>query len=308
MLLLASMLGLIAVGGVVLTTDFTGLKADDEEEDGLIDEPAADTLRENTQLLDFADSENDLLLSGGAQDDQITGGDGDDSISGGDGSDMLLGQSGDDTLLGGAGDDVLLGHDGADLLQGGAGDDELHGVDGDDTLLGGAGDDLLHGGQGDDILTGGMGQDVLFGGAGDDLISGLETASNDNGADGTPTADFLSGGAGNDTILADSGDVVEAGDGADRIVTGDWIEDGEAAELKDFEVGKDQLLMVCDLTETPDPEIEIVPDEDMPGLSHVLVDGTEVACVHSDAPLTEADIVLMDHSDGATFGLTDVTA
>lgn len=79
-------------------------------------------------------------------------------------------------------------------------------------------------GEGDaDSLTGGAGEDQLLGGSGDDTLTG-------NGG-----ADRLSGAAGNDTINARDGvaDVVDCGDGADKVVAdaADRVVDCESVDL-----------------------------------------------------------------------------
>jgi len=140
----------------------------------------------------------------------------------------------------------------------------------------------------------------LFGGWGDDWISGLEDDPSGQG----DNRDFLNGGGGDDTIIAGASDIVTAGDGEDTIVLGDWIVQGEAATVMDFDTGQDQLLMVCDLTENADPLIEITPDPQTPGLNHVFLDGSEVATIHSTRTLTLDDILLIDHADAPSLGLT----
>jgi len=102
------------------------------------------------------------------------------------------------TLTGGSGDDQLAGGDAADTLNGGGGND---------ILSGGAGNDALSGGTGNDTLDGGTGTDALNGDAGDDsLIENYQTATNlATGA--TPPA-------------ADTGDVVDGGDGFDSYYIG----------------------------------------------------------------------------------------
>ena len=267
---------------------------------------------------------NDNTLFGGAGDDQINGYGGDDLIGGGDGRDDLYGATGQDEILGGdgrdflhggdgndvlsgdAGDDRLFGGNDNDTLSGGAGDDELQGGDGDDRLLGGTGDDALLGGLGNDILDGGAGQDTLFGGWGDDLVSGLNDGPAGPGDAPDAASDFLNGGGGDDTILAGEGDIVTAGDGADTIVMGEWVAGGEAVELMDYDPDEDRLVLVYDLTATPDPDIEVVSDPDTPGISRVLVEGDEIARVHGNVTIPVRDIVLVDFSDAPAFGLNAV--
>lgn len=96
-----------------------------------------------------------------------------------------------------------------------------------------------------------------------------------------------------------------AGDGTDTIVTGDWITgEDDAAQLMDFDRTEDQLVVLYDIIEHPNPEVEIVTDPEMPGVSHVFVDGTEIAQVHGNGPITARDIVFVDHDDSAVFGLS----
>ena len=341
MLLFAGLmgLGLVAVGGVALMADFStedeDMDADLEsgvEPDAdaptidlgdLIDGPgdgdgdAASGRGEtgsNTQILP-GDEECETptdgdggdpmhghaggdLVAGTGGDDDLHGGAGDDILHGAGGNDTLHGENGDDTLHGEDGDDLLFGHNDADRLDGGAGNDVLQGGDGDDTLTGGDGADALHGGLGDDTLSGGAGEDVLFGAEGDDILSGIE-----GGVDtpGDPEADYLDGGDGDDTILAGAGDIVTGGAGSDTIMVGAWTEEGDAAELMDFDEEADQLVMVCDLVKDPDPEIEIRTDPDMPNLSHVYLNGQEVALVHGNGPISRDDIILVDFKDASAL-------
>ena len=171
---------------------------------------------------------------------------GNDILDGGDGNDVLYAGAGEDTLYGGAGDDELYGGPGNDRLEGGAGDDTLSGEQGDDTLRAGAGDDVLYGedgrasrrggrrrlgGDGDDVLYGESGADQLDGGAGNDRLYG------GNGAD------VIDGGDGNDLIDGGEGiDVARGGAGDDTYVLGfgygrDVIEDGEGANRIRFDSG-----------------------------------------------------------------------
>ena len=356
MLWLAGLVGLLAVGGLVLTDDETDM-ADDEN--GLTDEtdstlasteahsqnnptdlvsglpivgldvsgqdasvtaPEAETVADtgDNQLSSGADEYGDgnfgLVLSGDGTDDTLTGTSGDDQINGyagddtilggagvdtlhgGDGGDTLWGQAGDDilhgedgddSLFGNSGDDTLFGHGGNDRLSGGSGNDAAQGGEGDDQVLGGAGDDALQGGLGNDTLTGGSGQDSLFGGWGNDTLYGAEETGD---GDQLAESDFLNGGGGDDTIVTGAGDIVTAGDGADTIVLGDWNIDGDAARLMDFDSAEDQLMLVWN--QAFDPTIEILADPVTSGLSHVIVNGVEIAAVHGTAPLAEDILVV----------------
>jgi Ca2+-binding RTX toxin-like protein len=68
-----------------------------------------------------------LVIDGGAGDDQINGGNGADLLTGGEGNDTIDGNQGSDTVLLGAGDDrfAWAPGDGSDVVEGGAGSDTL---------------------------------------------------------------------------------------------------------------------------------------------------------------------------------------
>src|SRR6267142_938570 len=196
---------------------------------------------------------NDTLI-GGAGDDFITGGGGADLIDGGAGFDTVNyadGSPGSDRPVvvnlvdptqnagNAAGDvfvnveafqlsgftDVFVGSDGNDTVDGLTGDDIISGGAGDDTLFGGrghhgghgsatGGNDTLLGGDGNDTLSGQNGNDFLDGGVGDDTL------------DGGAGLDIISGGVGNDTIVIHAsevpfGEIIDGGDGIDRLVVGD---------------------------------------------------------------------------------------
>lgn len=291
-------------------TDEIALDADDPDADTAPEDesdPDETELSEQGQIIE-GDNENNTL-TGGAGDDQMNGQEGDDIVDGGAGHDVLHGAEGHDEVLGGAGDDILHGEDGDDLLMGNSGDDQLFGHFGndvlrggagddtaeggqdDDTLLGGAGDDGLLGGYGNDVLDGGSGEDTLFGGFGDDLMTGREGG----GAD-AQAIDFLNGGGGEDTIIAGAGDIVTAGDDADEIVLGDWIEGGAAAQIMDFVQGEDRLVLSLDLSNDPDPDIQITPDSANPDTVRLSLNGSEIAIIYGGAGLSAEDVTLIDHS------------
>ncbi len=220
------------------------------------------------------------VIDGGAGNDVLYGGDGADVMTGSTGDDLLHGEDGDDDLAGMSGEDDLYGHFGADTLDGGHGDDRLYGGQGDDSLSGGDGDDALQGGAGADHLAGGAGSDALFGGDGDDILTG------DDGP-GEASTDFLNGGAGDDVILAGPGDVVTGGEGEDEIVL-QAEPDQEATTITDFRVGHDKLLITWDSAAEPDVAIETDSEND--SLTHVRVNGEDVAHLHGATGLTADDI------------------
>ncbi len=162
--------------------------------------------------------DGDDTIKGGGGDDLIVSGDGDDTVKAGSGDDVVIAGDGDDTVSGGKGDDLIFGGDGDDVLKGGQGDDIIIAGDGDDLVRGGSGDDFISGGDGDDTIFGGAGSDVIFGGDGADTISG--GAQDDVIAGGTGDDD-LSGNGGDDFIAAGSGnDIVSGGAGDDVILGG----------------------------------------------------------------------------------------
>ncbi|WP_374367190.1 hypothetical protein [Dongia sp.] len=181
----------------------------------------ADEIVDEDQILtgtpdadNLAGGNGDDIIDGKAGDDVLAGNDGDDDITGGSGNDAVTGGTGDDVVAGGAGDDDIFGNAGDDDLTGGAGNDNVDGGEGDDTVDGGAGDDELDGGASDDMLYGGSGNDVVEGGAGDDDIEGNAGDDELNGGAGD---DVIAGGAGNDQIDGGAGDdKLDGGNGDDQ--------------------------------------------------------------------------------------------
>jgi Ca2+-binding RTX toxin-like protein len=197
----------------------------------------------------FGAGGDDIVVSGGLGNDFISGGLGNDRLDGGDGDDQLKGESGNDTLIGGVGNDFIIGGAGADFIDGGDGFDTVSYADfrtgpvvvnlvdptqntgdaagdvivnveafllngSDDVFVGSDGNYFVDGEGGDDIINGGAGNDTLIGDSGDDIL------------DGGHGADEMDGGAGNDTIVIHAGDVtfgeiIDGGDGFDRLVVSD---------------------------------------------------------------------------------------
>lgn len=324
---LAGLLGMLAMGAVTLVgdavppADADGADDDDPGSDTEVDPaadgsgtvtasdhpifsswimsgtPDADALEGGAgddQINGYAG--NDTVWGGG-RDDDLYGGMGDDNVDGGAGDDSLHGDDGNDTLTGGQGNDTLFGHGDADSLAGDDGDDEVQGGDGNDSLTGGAGDDALHGGLGDDTLDSDAGADTLFGGWGDDVVLG-----HDPDAPAEHDRDYLNGGGDDDTLVAGVGDVLTAGDGQDVLVLGDWLlqnlgtepeQDAPGpVEIMDYSSADDSLLLVWD-GGGPDPEIDVVADPALAGVSHILVNGDAIATVRGDLPLVE-DIRLVE--------------
>ena len=157
--------------------------------------------------------EEQNLLFGSRDADELVGTEVDEKLYGRSGNDILAGSSGNDRLFGGDGEDVLQGDQqerqsdssvgGDDLIYGGKGNDLIGGQAGDDQLFGDEGNDQIWGDQGDDLLYGGLGHDTL-------------------------TGDNFSGGSGSDIF------VLAVGEGTDEIV--------------DFQIAQDFISLANGLT------------------------------------------------------------
>lgn len=235
----------------------------------------------------------DDTISGGAGDDSLLGGLGDDRVSGETGDDTLHGGDGADTLSGGEGRDTLYGHNDADDLSGGAGDDSLVGSAGHDLLRGDAGDDAVHGDIGDDTLHGGFGRDTLFGGWGDDVIVGLVNDPATVIFDDLDSGDFLNGGSGDDLILAGQDDLVDTGEGADTVMIGDWISEGNAVEIVDFHPEEDRLIVFYNALKGNDANLSLKPGAEDTSARTLLLNGVPIATIANAEGLTLDHIALL---------------
>ncbi len=130
-------------------------------------------------------------------------------------SNSLFGEGGSDSLYGMRGSDRLFGAANSDQLFGDVGTDRLYGGGHADTLSGGSGNDTLYGGGGNDTLDL-SNQDLARGGPGVDrfLLDGDEVGS--NGSGGPVIADF-------------SGQLLNPGQGPDRLVFAAGLESGSFA-------------------------------------------------------------------------------
>ena len=333
MLMLAGLLGILAMGAAAFVGLETGSSNDDDvsPDNGVGDQPAGnggpvpDLLQD---VIDAADppetpenqgriiagtSDPDLIegtpgndqingyagddtILGGAGDDQIFGGDGDDFLAGEDGNDTLHGGDGNDVLRGGDGADQLFGHNGHDTLHGGAGDDSLFGSAGNDLLFGDDGDDALHGGLGNDTLHGGLGQDTLFGGWGDDVIIGIVDDPATPELDDIDGRDYLNGGGGNDLIIAGRGDIITTGSGADTIVFGGWLSGDDPAEVLDFSNEEDRLAVLYDDSDGQEPDVTFEPDEERQDHQHLVVNGVRIAVLLNAGNMSADDVTLLPQS------------
>ena len=310
MLLLAGLLGMVAVGTVAMV-DFTATEPEEETADI--------NMSDGGQIISGTDAPDQLLggsgddqiggydgndtISGGAGDDDIHGMVGDDTLIGDDGEDTLHGDGGSDSLIGGDDDDQLFGHNAADEMWGGDGNDAMQGSAGDDQLSGEGGDDAVQGGLDNDTLTGGRGSDSLFGGWGDDALFGVEDDPATAEFDDIDEQDFLNGGGGDDRITAGSRDIVTGGEGKDTIVVGDWIEDGSPASIVDFEADTDQLLVVFDEIGDEEPELILEQSDVEDDVMNVLMDGNLIAKISPGSAVDPEDVSLVSLATAKSMGL-----
>lgn len=239
---------------------------------------------------------NDDSLSGGAGSDLLDGAGDHDTIDGGSGNDRLQGDFGDDDLNGGADNDEVMGQSGTDTVQGGTGNDSLVGGAGADLLSGGDGDDGLMGCVGDDTLIGGGGADTLNGNDDDDAIFGV--TPNDWGTPPEDDAirDYLNGGDGDDALFPGAGDNANGGAGDDSFTLGDWIADGGAALIEDYDANEDSLVVVYDDAAHPDPELTVETSAGTPENAKLLLDGLPLAEVIGAAGLAPSQVTLVAQS------------
>ncbi|MEL7166811.1 MAG: calcium-binding protein [Pseudomonadota bacterium] len=321
MLWLAGLLGLMAAGTVGVLqmgdtdADATEASTETDNDDGgavttvtslsdLLSDPAG-TPGDGDEVIEPPVDVAGLTIGTDA-DETLTGESGSDTIMGSGGNDVIDGMGGDDSLQGGDGDDLIeagagadevFGNNDDDTITGGAGSDSLNGSAGADVVDGGADDDVIWGGLDDDTLSGGTGADTVFGGFGDDLISGVDT----DGAADVDAGDYLNGGDGDDTIIAGNDDVVTAGSGADDIVVGDWIMQGSATDVIDFNADEDDIILVYDDAGGA-PDLNLSPDPDSPDVMHVVMDGVTVAHVSGGAGLELGDVTVMPLSAAQDAG------
>ena len=224
--------------------------------------------------------------------------------SGTEGDDLLQGTMDNDTLDGLAGDDTIIGGTGDDIISGGQGDDRAIGDGGSDIILGNEGDDTLIGRGEKDLLIGGAGEDVLYGGTGADILFGVNVAPDAlSGADlaeglvqlpetDTDAGDQLFGGYGADLFLVGSADTATGENGTDTFIVGDWISDGNAATITDYEAGVDTIT-VAYRGDAADNLVTLGTND--AGDALIQMNGEVIArVVGAGATLTLADISIVD--------------
>ena len=315
MLLLASVLGVLAIGAMsVMDLDSDQTDAERLEDEDLGEYPGKDdVVLIGTDAGEFIEGDasnnritgegGDDTLSAGAGDDEVYGMEGNDQLKGGDGNDTMFGGNSTDIMDGGAGSDTLSGENDNDQLDGGAGNDSLHGGMGDDIATGGADRDVVKGGFGHDTLYGGQDEDTLFGGWGDDDIYGIEPETALSGTPDFDEGDFLNGGSGDDDIFAGNDDTVTSGEGADDIYLGDWIRDGHAVSVLDYNGAEDSLTIIFDDSDGAGaPQVTVAEDPSRPGTAQILLDGQIIAVVPGAPDLT-ADQVLLEPASAARIGV-----
>ena len=160
MLILAGLLGMLAIGSISLVDPSANT---DETDDGISPDALTDDV--TTQI---GDTSTDFLSY--ADEDGVTQINPNETT---DGDDLLIGTNAADDLIGAGGNDNVMAGSGDDTVGGGNDDDVLHGNGGDDVLTGGDGFDALFGDQGSDALDGGDGDDTIFAGADDQVSGGL---------------------------------------------------------------------------------------------------------------------------------------
>ncbi|TLP65877.1 hypothetical protein FEE96_10305 [Parasedimentitalea maritima] len=144
MIWLASLLGLMAMGGTLFVGDDDVANNNSEDDEprggGQVPSSGSGEVQPLSSLLpsDTPSEESDIL----------SGGDGDDHLAGGLGDDQINGYDGDDLLDGGGDNDQLFGGEGVDTR------DFVNGGEGDDTLVAGANDVLTMGDGADQIIVG----------------------------------------------------------------------------------------------------------------------------------------------------------
>ena len=83
------------------------------------------------------------------------------------------------------------------------------------------------------------------------------------------------------------------GGGADSVILGDWLDAGHQAEILDFSVQDDMLLVFHDAPEGEEPEIALQRDAEDPTAQRLLLDGIEIARIANAEGLTLNHVALV---------------
>ncbi len=279
---LIGLFGMAALGGAAYAISDVLVPDETTEEDGeQIDDSVEDELTEGNLL----EVEEDVEEPDSSEDANTS-----EIISEHEGNLVIAGDEDANVLTGQEGNDQINGYEGGDLIDGGDGNDIIYGGSGEDTLIGNVGNDVLHGGYDDDNLAGMSGNDDLYGHFGMDELEG---------GDGD---DRIFGGQDDDILRGDDGDdQLQGGDGDDEIIV-QPEPDQEAATIMDFQIGHDKLLVTWDGPE--DPELTIEPDSENNDLTHVRVNGENVAQIFGTEGLAAEDILFVTEAQLAQYAFT----
>ncbi len=111
--------------------------------------------------------------------------------------------------------------------------------------------------------------------------------------DDSDARDFLNGGSGDDLILAGHGDLITTGAGADTVLLGDWIEEGQAVEIVDFQPEEDRLIVFYDAQAGDEPSLSLEPEPEGGTSQAVLLNGVQIATIGNATGLTLEHIALL---------------
>lgn len=100
-------------------------------------------------------------------------------------------------------------------------------------------------------------------------------------------------------------DAMSFEDPAEQIRLGDWITEGKAAEVVDYDAGTESLVLVWDDLEGPatEPQVRVETDPFDDEVMHVMMNDTSVAEVYGDPDLTSGDITMIPLSSALIVGL-----
>ncbi|WP_298915544.1 hypothetical protein [uncultured Roseobacter sp.] len=174
-----------------------------------------------------------------------------------------------------------------------------------DVIAGTEQTDYIEGGDGNDQLGGSAGSDLIFGGLGSDVLNGIVDDPDTVGIMDTDEGDYLNGGSGDDILILGEDDIAASGEGNDDFLLGDWITQGNGAEILDYEPEHDSLMLVWDDTSisADEPDVTVDPDPDDPEVMHISMNGVSVAEIYGDTELSVADLTLIPLSSAEAIGL-----
>ncbi|MFO1176102.1 MAG: hypothetical protein U1E48_13025 [Paracoccaceae bacterium] len=91
------------------------------------------------------------------------------------------------------------------------------------------------------------------------------------------------------------GDWLTGGAGHDDFILHDWLgqPQPETTVIGDYNPHEDQIVVVYDPADHPDPHLSLAPATDGSGDMHVLLDGSRIASVLASPGLTLAELKLL---------------